>query len=171
LIDEEMPERSGLALTAAPPGSDGILQMREIYNLHLNASLVTLSACQTALGRAVTGEGMIGISRAFFYAGSNAVLASLWNVNDASTEELMRPFYRALARGTAIDDSLREAKISLIDAGGRLSHPYYWAAFVVSGNGVAAVPVHPGVHWESLISGLVVATVLGTGAILWRRVR
>jgi CHAT domain-containing protein/Tfp pilus assembly protein PilF len=171
LIDEEMPERSGLALTAAPPVSDGILQMREIYNLHLNASLVTLSACQTALGRAVTGEGIVGISRAFFYAGSNAVLASLWNVNDASTERLMRPFYGALAGGQAIDDSLRTAKLALLKEGGRLSHPYYWAAFIVTGHGVATVPVHPQSSGTAWLAGLGVVALLGAAALVWRRVR
>lgn len=170
LIDEEMPDRSGLALTAVPPTSDGILQMREIYNLHLNASLVTLSACQTALGQAVTGEGMIGLSRAFFYAGANAVVASLWNVNDASTEQLMRPFYGALASGNAIDDSLRAAKVSLLEQGGRLSHPYYWAAFIVTGNGVAWVPVQPAGNrtmWLLAAVGVVVAA----GMLVRRRVR
>lgn len=135
LVDEEMPDRSGLALTAAPPQSDGILQMREVYKLRLNAALVTLSACQTALGKAVNGEGMIGLSRAFFYAGSNAVLASLWNVNDASTARLMAPFYESLAGGESIDEALRAAKLVMVKEGGRLSHPYFWAAFVVSGNG------------------------------------
>src|SRR5207237_1019980 len=73
LIDEIRPERSALALTASPPGDDGLLQTREIYALPLHADLVTLSACQTALGRNVTGEGMIGLSRAFFYAGARTM--------------------------------------------------------------------------------------------------
>jgi CHAT domain-containing protein len=170
LIDEDLPERSGLALSAASR-SDGILQMREVYSLRLNAALVTLSACQTALGKSVTGEGMIGLSRAFFYAGSNAVLASLWNVNDASTEQLMRPFYRSLAAGRAIDESLRDAKLELIGGGGRLSHPYYWAAFVVTGHGSASVPVRPGWSLTSGALGLAMAGVLLAGALVWRRVR
>jgi CHAT domain-containing protein len=171
LIDEDMPERSGLALTAAPPGSDGILQMREVYKLRLNAALVTLSACQTALGKSISGEGMIGLSRAFFYAGSNAVLASLWNVNDASTERLMRPFYESLAAGGGIDESLRAAKLAMIKDGGRLQHPYYWAAFVVTGDGAAAVPVRPGWTLSPWLAGLGAGLLLGGGTLAWRRVR
>lgn len=168
LIDEGLPERSGLALTAAPPASDGLLQMREIYNLRLNAALVTLSACQTAIGKEVTGEGLIGLSRAFFYAGANAVLASLWNVNDASTEQLMAPFYRSLASGEPIDRALRTAKVGLLD--GRFGHPYYWAAFIVSGNGTAAVAIRPrGVPYGWLGAGAIL--ILGTGVLAWRRVR
>src|SRR5207249_2990709 len=105
LFDEERPERSGLALTAVPPASDGLLQMREVYGLKLHAALVTLSACQTALGQNVTGEGLIGLSRAFFYAGANAVMASLWNVNDASTARLMGDFYATLSAGRPIDEA------------------------------------------------------------------
>lgn len=171
LIDEQMPDRSGLALTAAPPQSDGILQMREVYNLRLNAALVTLSACQTALGKSITGEGIVGLSRAFFYAGANSVLASLWNVNDASTERLMRPFYEALAGGDGIDDALRTAKLALLNEGGRLSHPYFWAAFVVTGHGAAAVPVRPASTWPTWTAEAFLGLVLLAGTIVWRRVR
>ena len=171
LIDEEMPDRSGLALTAAPP-SDGILQMREIYNLRFNAALVTLSACQTALGKAITGEGIVGLSRAFFYAGSNAVLASLWNVNDASTARLMSPFYRALASGQSIDDALRAAKLTMVRDGGRLSHPYFWAAFVVTGDAAAPVAVKPPALalWTlAMAAVLLLGGALVVGALAWRR--
>jgi CHAT domain-containing protein len=171
LIDEELPDRSGLALTAALPESDGILQMREIYNLRLNAALVTLSACQTALGKEVTGEGMIGLSRAFFYAGANAVLASLWNVNDASTPQLMTPFYEHLAAGQSIDESLRAAKIAMLQGGGKLRHPYYWAAFVVSGDGSAATGVHPEFPRKTWAIALAGTVVLALGILFWRRVR
>ena len=171
LIDEEMPDRSGLALTAAPP-ADGILQMREIYKLRFNAALVTLSACQTALGKAITGEGIVGLSRAFFYAGSNAVLASLWNVNDASTERLMGPFYRALAKGQPIDDALRAAKLTMVRDGGRLSHPYFGAAFVVTGDGAAQVPVKPAAlaRWTVTMGAvLLLGAALFGGALAWSR--
>jgi hypothetical protein len=139
LIDETVPERSGLALTAAPQ-SDGILQTREIYQLRLRAALVTLSACQTALGKQITGEGILGLSRAFFYAGARAVMASLWNVNDASTAQFMERFYAALRRGESVDAAARTAKRAFI-RDPRLRHPYYWAAFVVSGDAAAPVRV------------------------------
>jgi CHAT domain-containing protein len=170
LIDAELPDRSGLALTAAG-GSDGILQMREVYRLRLSAALVTLSACQTALGKEITGEGMVGLSRAFFYAGSNAVLASLWNVNDASTEQLMRPFYERLAGGAPIDGALRQAKLELLQDGGRFSHPYYWAAFVATGNATAPVPVRAERSWASWTVIAAILVILVAGGVAWRRVR
>jgi CHAT domain-containing protein len=170
LIDEDVPDRSGLALTAAPPRSDGILQMREVYNLRLNAALVTLSACQSALGKEITGEGLIGLSRAFFYAGSNAVIASLWNVNDASTERLMSPFYRSLAAGEPIDRSLQATKLAMLEAGGRFSHPYYWAAFVVTGNGTAAIGIRPGADNRLKVAGFVgILALISAGAVVLRR--
>lgn len=170
VFDEDMPERSGLALSAAPP-SDGILQMREVYRLRLNAALVTLSACQTALGKVITGEGLVGLSRAFFYAGSNAVLASLWNVNDASTARLMQPFYERLADGAAIDEALRTAKLDLLETGGRLAHPYYWAAFVVTGHGSAHVPVRPEHARFPWLPATALALLAAGSVFIWRRVR
>ena len=146
LIDEERPERSGLALTATPPAFDGILQMREVYGLRLSAALVTLSGCETALGRQITGEGIVGLSRAFLNAGAGAVMASLWNVGDASTADLMTAFYRRVRDGADLDLAAREAKREFIRAGDRRRHPYYWAAFILTGDtgtnaGLAAPPL------------------------------
>ncbi|MEW6322841.1 MAG: CHAT domain-containing protein [Acidobacteriota bacterium] len=171
LVDEERPERSGLALTASPPESDGVLQMREVFGLRLTAALVTLSACQTALGKQATGEGMVGLARSFFYAGAGAVLASLWNVDDRSTAELMRPFYEALADGARIDDAARRAKLALIGRGGPWAHPYHWAPFIVTGHAAATVPVRadrPLPTWA--VAGGILALVL-TAVLVWRRVR
>jgi CHAT domain-containing protein len=171
IIDEEHPERSALALTPVPPSSDGILQMREVYRLALHATLVTLSACQTALGKDVTGEGLMGLSRAFFYAGANAVMASLWDVNDRSTARFMTSFYGALAAGAPIDESARQAKRAMIAGDPRFRHPYYWAPFIVTGN--AAVPIHVAITspWRRALpfAGLVFAAALG-GFVTWRRV-
>jgi tetratricopeptide (TPR) repeat protein len=133
LIDEERPERSGLVLTADPPRDDGLLQMRQIYGLHLDADLVTLSACDTALGQHVTGEGMIGLTRAFFVAGARAVIASLWEVEDTQTARLMDDFYGGLRSGRPIDIALQQAKVASIRRGGREARAFYWAAFVVNG--------------------------------------
>ncbi|MBL8214495.1 MAG: CHAT domain-containing protein [Bryobacterales bacterium] len=132
-FDEEHPQRSGILLA---PGDgeqdDGILQVREIAGLRLNADLVTLSACQTGLGRVVAGEGVLGLTRAFLYAGVRSVAVSLWNVNDAATAELMKAFYRNLSQGMAKPEALRMAKLNLI-RGARKTwrHPYFWAPFVL----------------------------------------
>ena len=174
VIDEERPERSGLALTAAPP-SDGILQMREIYGLKLHAALVTLSACQTALGKNVTGEGLVGMSRAFFYAGANAVMASLWNVDDASTARLMGDFYAAIRDGAAIDEAARQAKLAFMARDPRVRHPYYWAAFIVTGNATAPVHVAYTPRWRRALpveaAGLLVCVAAYTVVSALRRTR
>jgi CHAT domain-containing protein len=139
LIDEAEPERSALALAARPPHEDGILQVREIYRWRLSAALVTLSACDTALGREIAGEGLFGLSRAFFAAGASAVVASLWSVDDESTALFMRHFYGALHAGSDIDAAARSARLAMLGEGGRYAHPYYWSPFIVSGH--AARPI------------------------------
>ncbi|HZS07890.1 MAG TPA: CHAT domain-containing protein [Blastocatellia bacterium] len=136
LIDEEYPARSMIVLSAAADSKeDGALQMSEVMRLRLNADLVTLSACRTGLGRLLNGEGIIGLTRAFLYAGAESVVVSLWNVNDIATATLMKGFYKNLRRGLARDEALRQAKLELIR--GRQQawhHPYYWAAFVLVGD-------------------------------------
>ena len=174
LIDDERPERSGLVLTADPPRDDGLLQMRQIYGLHLDAQLVTLSACDTALGQNVTGEGMIGLTRAFFYAGARSVLASLWDVDDSATSRLMEAFYARLRAGAPIDQALRDAKLSMLHAGGRDARPFYWASFVVSGQARAAIAVAPARAaqaglWWSLAVGIAALAVYGVLILKGRR--
>jgi CHAT domain-containing protein/Tfp pilus assembly protein PilF len=134
-VDEDVPSRSGLFLSmVGTEKEDGILQMSEIMRLNLNADLVTLSACRTGLGRVVGGEGVLGLTRAFMYAGSRSVVASLWNVNDTATAELMKSFYANLKRGLPKDEALRQAKLGLIRGKQTIwRHPYYWGPFVLSG--------------------------------------
>ena len=107
LLDDIVATRSALVLSEDPrSGEDGFLQAREIYNLELNADLVVFSACQTAGGKMEKGEGIQGLSRAFFCSGSRSVGASLWNVNDESTAYFMKTFYGFLAGG---EDETRRA--------------------------------------------------------------
>jgi CHAT domain-containing protein len=167
LIDEDQPERSALVLTARPPRDDGILQVREIYRLKLRSALVTLSACDTALGKHVRGEGIVGLSRAFFYAGADAVVASLWSVSDRSTARFMTEFYTALARGAPAHVALRQAKLRLL-SDQAWHEPFYWAAFIVTGNGAwqgAPAPA-PQSRWAAW--GVV---VVASAAIVWITVR
>ncbi|MFW6129500.1 MAG: CHAT domain-containing protein, partial [Candidatus Aminicenantaceae bacterium] len=133
LIDDQKPARSSIVLSLdEDPKEDGFLQMREVYNLELNADLVVLSACQTGLGQFIKGEGIEGLNRAFFYAGSSAVLMSLWSVNDQASSQLMERFYYHLRSSESIMDALRKTKLEMISSE-TLSHPFYWAGFIVSG--------------------------------------
>ncbi len=133
LVDDHEPAYSGLLLGADPAsGEDGLLQVHEIFDLRLDAELVVLSACDTGLGKRLRGEGILGLSRAFFYAGATSLVVSLWPVADASSGELMQDFYRHLQRGAGKAEALAAAKRELI-AGGRYAHPFYWAPFILLG--------------------------------------
>lgn len=134
-INEAEPDHSSLVLTRdSISAEDGLLQSSEIFDLHLNANLVVLSACQTGLGRLVRGEGMIGLTRAFMYAGTPSVLASLWSVSDMSTATLMGDFYSNLIPGKLDKaDALRRAKLACIGEN-QFAHPFYWASFVMIGD-------------------------------------
>ena len=118
----------------APSGTDdGKLRLADIFNLQLDADLVVLSACETGLGQQVRGEGLVGFTRAFFYAGARSLAVSLWLVPDTSTPELMRALYVRLQRGESKAEALRHAKLAMI-AGERYAHPFYWAPFVLVGD-------------------------------------
>ena len=137
LLDSKNPELSGLVLSMIDRQGrpqDGFLRLHEIYDLKLNADLVVLSACRTALGTAVQSEGLIGLTRGFMYAGAPQVLASLWSIRDNATTWFMTKFYEALLeRHQTPEAALREAQSAMIkDA--RWNQPYYWAAFTVQGS-------------------------------------
>ncbi|HKV10233.1 MAG TPA: CHAT domain-containing protein [Thermoanaerobaculia bacterium] len=139
LLDERFPLNSALALTLprdpAPGRDNGLLQAWEIFeSVRLDADLVTLSACDTALGREMGGEGLVGLTRAFQYAGARSVLASLWSVSDLSTARLMKSFYGYLQSGKPKDEALRAAQIDQIRSGTGGSHPFHWAAFQLFGD-------------------------------------
>ncbi|HSP06770.1 MAG TPA: CHAT domain-containing protein, partial [Acidobacteriota bacterium] len=135
VIDEQNPEFSSILLSTPQKGAeDGYLMTQEIFDLKLNADLVVLSACKTGLGRQIRGEGIMGLSRAFLCAGASSVLASLWNVPDASTAQFMTDFYRSMVtKGMSKTEALKKARLELIRSG-KFSHPYYWAPFVLIGN-------------------------------------
>lgn len=136
LLNSRDPELSGVILSLFDERGrpvDGFLQLNEIYNLKLSADLVVLSACQTALGKEVRGEGLIGITRGFMYAGAARVAASLWKVDDAGTAELMRLFYEGMFRkGMRPAQALRAAQVAMMSQG-RWRSPYHWAAFELQG--------------------------------------
>lgn len=136
LLDSRHPELSGLVLSLVDEAGrpqDGFLRLQDIYTLRLNADLVVLSACQTGLGKDVRGEGVIGLVRGFMYAGAPRVMASMWEVDDAATAELMKRFYRGVLQEKLTPAAaLRAAQIEML----KKSHwqsPYYWGAFVLQG--------------------------------------
>jgi CHAT domain-containing protein len=131
MVNEANPSLSRIYLNAEDD-EDGSLYSGEIYNLNLSSDLITLSACETGLGKLSKGEGIIGLSRALLYAGASNIVVSLWNVSDNSTSELMIDFY---SENDALGYSkpLQTAKLKLI-AKGQYSEPYYWAPFILIGN-------------------------------------
>jgi CHAT domain-containing protein len=136
LLDSERPQFTGLALTlVGDTEADGFLRVEEVFNLRLGSPLVVLSACETGLGREKRGEGVIGLTRAFMYAGAPTVGVSLWAVADKSTAELMPEFYKRLlaAGGGEPAAAMRAAQQQMI-AGKRYSAPFYWAPFVLVGD-------------------------------------
>jgi CHAT domain-containing protein len=136
LLNTEHPELSGIVLSLIDKQGqpqDGFLRAHEIYNLTLPAELVVLSGCKTGLGKEIRGEGLVGLTRGFMYAGAARVAVSLWDVNDAATAELMKRFYRAmLVEGLRPAAALRAAQVSLWKQK-KWRTPYYWAAFQLQG--------------------------------------
>jgi CHAT domain-containing protein len=136
LLNSEYPDLSGLVLSLVTEDGkpqDGFLRMHEIYNLNLPADLIVLSACQTALGKQIKGEGLVGLTRGFMYAGARRVVASLWQVDDLATAQLMKSFYRGvLKEGLRPAAALRAAQLETIKQK-RWSSPFFWAAFTIQG--------------------------------------
>ncbi len=136
--DMEFPDRSALVFAPAPQFNDsGFLQARDIRQLHLNARLVTLSACKTAAGP-IYGSGAATIVNAFIEAGAQSVVSTLWDVDDRSGRKLMDSFYRHLADGEGRAEALRQAKLEFVNSG---QPPYYWANFQMMGDAVE--PLYP----------------------------
>jgi CHAT domain-containing protein len=136
MIDSQRPGLSALVLSMVDEqgkGRDGFLRANDIYNLRLGADLVVLSACQTGLGKEIKGEGLVGLTRGFMYAGGARIVVSLWNVNDRATSELMMKFYeRMLKRGERAAAALRAAQVEMWRRK-QWQSPYYWAAFTLQG--------------------------------------
>jgi CHAT domain-containing protein len=126
--DPDRPEFSGLLLAGEGDRPYSVLTAQEVYLWPLKARLVTLSACQTGLGKDVAGEGLMGLTRAFIYAGAQDVVCSLWPVADKSTAKLMTALYQSLGSGATVEDALRTAQWTVMQDPA-LRHPFYWAAF------------------------------------------
>ncbi len=137
LLNTIHPELSGIVLSLVDNEGrqqDGFLRLQDIYNMKLQSELVVLSACQTGLGKEIKGEGLIGLTRGFMYAGAPRVVSSLWKVDDRATSELMKRFYQGLLGPERLRPAgaLRQAQLSIWEQK-RWRAPYYWAAFVLQG--------------------------------------
>ena len=166
LINTQQPEMSGILLSMLNQEGqpeNGFLQVPDIYNLNLaNTDLVVLSACRTALGRDIRGEGLVGLTRGFMYAGSKSVVASLWKVDDLATAELMKHFYEGMFReGLTPAAALRKAKIAMMNQP-RWRAPYFWAAFTLQGEYRNPIQVPP----QSFRAYRLIAIVAGVLALL-----
>ncbi len=137
LVDRKDPKLTALVLSLVDEQGNerpGFLTLNEIFNLNLSAEMVTLSACQTGLGKEIPGEGLIGMTRGFIYAGAKRIVVSLWNVNDKSTAELMIRFYKQMLDNKDFHpaEALRAAQLSIMKEP-QWQLPYYWAAFQIQG--------------------------------------
>jgi CHAT domain-containing protein len=136
VLNTRTPELSGLVLSLVDEqgrARDGFLRLHEIAALPFKPDLVVLSACETARGRRVEGEGTIGLTRGFLAAGARHVVASLWRVDDAATAELMHAFYKRLLRDDVAPATALRAAQRELAASSAWAHPYYWAGLVVQG--------------------------------------
>ena len=136
LINNQNPDLSGVVLSLVDEQGkpqNGFLRLYDIYNLKLDADLVVLSACQTALGKEIKGEGLVGLTRGFMYAGAPRVVASLWRIDDRATADIMKRFYESMLKdGMRPAAALRAAQISM-SQDKRWHSPHYWAAFTLQG--------------------------------------
>jgi CHAT domain-containing protein/tetratricopeptide (TPR) repeat protein len=175
LLNDEHPELSGVVLSLFDEKGqhqEGFLRLHDIYNLKLPVDLVVLSACNTGLGKDVRGEGLIGLTRGFMYAGASSVVASLWKVDDEATAELMRYFYGFMLKdGLSPAAALRKAQVSMSQQK-RWQSPYYWSGFIIQGQYIQTERVR-GWHitWLTLWAGMAVLLIVAAFFVLKRRRR
>jgi CHAT domain-containing protein/tetratricopeptide (TPR) repeat protein len=165
IADTDNAERSRLLFSPDQPGQpNNYLFLKELYEPDLrNVSLATLSACDTERGRLVPGEGVQAFSRALLTAGSRSTLTTLWSVPDQPTANFMKQFYFFLLKEhKSKAESLRLAKLKFLRSKGALSHPRYWAAFVLNGDGATPVPTF--IPWQALLMPIPILALLALGA-------
>lgn len=136
VMNTQNSENSFLAFSEVPDSNDNeLLYVRDLYNMHLTASLVVLSACETGIGELYESEGIASLARGFSYAGAKSLITSLWSVNDHATAEIMRRLYTNLKMGTPKDIALQKAKYDFIkNSTNRTAHPFLWSAFIQIGD-------------------------------------
>ncbi len=174
-VDYEDPELSGLVFSLVERNGqpqEGFLRLHAIYKLKLSANLVVLSACNTGLGKEIKGEGLIGLTRGFMYAGAGGVAASLWKVDDDATAALMTRFYEGMFRkGLTPSAAMREAQIWMWQQQ-RWQAPYFWAAFIIQGRydqTEIAAAGNPRAQWLVTSAGLFSVCLLAACFVFGRR--
>ena len=165
--NDEYPDYSFLAL-ASDKNQDSVsfLYVKDLYAKDLNAELITLSACETGIGKFQRGEGILSLARGFNYAGAKSLVTSLWKVNDETTSQIMNFFYKNLDKGQSKNEALRNAKLEYLRTSDDsvLKHPYYWAGFVISGD---MSPMNSSSNlWIFLIGGVLFLLII---FILYKR--
>lgn len=148
VANDQVPEYSFLAFAKANKDQESLLYVNDLYLEDIKANLVTLSACETGVGTLEKGEGVISLSRAFFYSGAKSMLYTLWNINDYSSSIITDNFYKELSLGAHKDDALQKAKLSFLEKNkdNKLSHPYYWSSFIINGN-TLPIAKEKGIKW------------------------
>jgi CHAT domain-containing protein/Flp pilus assembly protein TadD len=171
MMDPEHPETSGIMLSFVDRNGNpqnGVLRVADIYDLRLASDLVVLSACQTALGKNVKGEGLMGLARSFLFAGSKSVLATLWKVDDEATTELIKQFYHGLLiEHLPAGVALKKAKL-FIRSQKRWQSPYFWAGFELQGEYRKPVSVPVQRTWPYLLGSGLIAIFLISGYYVFR---
>jgi CHAT domain-containing protein/Tfp pilus assembly protein PilF len=171
-LDTDHPELSGIVLTLVDrngASTDGLMPLHDIYRLDLSAELTVLSACQTALGKEMRGEGLVGLSHGFISAGSKSVVASLWKVDDQATAFLMADFYESmLQKGMSPAAALRSAKLKMMQDK-RWNAPYYWAGFVLQGEYANRIEVDHRSPLRIAVVVLFVLSVIGAGLLIVKK--
>ncbi|MBD1263104.1 CHAT domain-containing protein [Maribacter polysiphoniae] len=168
IFDDTAPEYSYLAFSQNGNPTEDLLYVADLYNLKIDADLVTLSACESGLGDLKRGEGFMSLARGFFYSGAASIASTLWKVNDASSATLMGSFYKNLSKGDAKDVALQKSQLHFLNTNrdNGLSHPYYWSGFVISGN---TLPLSLSFNWVWTSIGAIV--ILVGGLFYFRRRR
>jgi CHAT domain-containing protein len=167
VLDPNRPEKSGILLsTVGPDGrkEEGFITVQDVYQLRAPVSLVVLSACRTGLGKDVRGEGLISLTRGFMYAGASSIAASLWNVNDDATAELMKQFYINMLKEGATPAAALRAAQNRIRQQPQWRSPHYWAAFTFQGEyqQPAKLPAKTVFTARRIIVALLVLFVVGS---------
>jgi CHAT domain-containing protein len=166
LVNHEEPHRSAIVLAPGARDQDGLLQIREIVELDLSDQLVVLSACRSATGPVLSGEGIMGLARAFFVAGARSVVGSLWPLRDDEAAVLFGRFYRHLADGRSVAAALAAARREQMEAG---APAHAWAGVVVLGDGdLVPFPSDVGRHRTALWIGILAGLTLAGAAWAWK---